>query len=59
MNMKEEPLRDEKLAKEIYFRYSDFKNGIIKECYVIYNGKSVVIDSECFADNKKMNVRLK
>lgn len=59
MNMKGEPLRDKKLAKEMYFRHSDFENGIIKECYIIYNGKSVVVNSGCFTDKGKDECKAK
>lgn len=34
------------LAKNIKFRIDDFKKGVIKECYVVFKGKAVVITKE-------------
>lgn len=43
MNMHDCPLYAGQIAKFISRRSSDFDSGTIKECYVIYHGKSVVI----------------
>ena len=45
MNMKEKLLDVESLARHIDWRKNDFQSGIIKECYVLYHGKAVRIDS--------------
>ena len=53
MNMRQQPLRDIKLAKEIYFRHMDFEDGLIKECYIVYHDKAVRIDSSLFVPNER------
>lgn len=45
MNMKEKLLDVESLARYMDWRKNDFQSGIIKECYVLYHGKAVRIDS--------------
>ena len=45
MNMKEKLLDVESLARCMDWRKNDFQSGIIKECYVLYHGKAVRIDS--------------
>ena len=52
-NMREGPLRSIKLAKELYFRHADFEKDLMKECYVIYRGKAVLIDREVYASGNK------
>lgn len=42
-----------KLSSGINNRYVDFKSGIIKECYVIYRNKAVLIDEGFFTDDIK------
>lgn len=42
-----------RLASGINNRYVDFKSGIIKECYVIYRNKAVLIDEGFFTDDIK------
>jgi hypothetical protein len=37
-------LPSKRLATKINFRHKDFEEDAIKECYVIFNGKSVKID---------------
>lgn len=44
-NMKEKLLDVESLARHMDWRKNDFQSGIIKECYVLYHGKAVRIDS--------------
>ena len=38
-------LRTTKLARAIQGRYQDFVNGIIKECYVVFDNQAVCVDS--------------
>mgnify|MGYP003391031826 CR=1 FL=1 len=45
MNLKENMLQVESMARYIHWRNKDFKSGIIRECYVLYHGKAVKIDS--------------
>ena len=42
-----------KLASAINNRHFDFENGIISECYIIYNGKAVKITTDFFSDDKR------
>jgi len=42
-NLSGYPLKTGDLAKRISWRYSDFENGIIDACYVVYQGKAVRI----------------
>ena len=42
-----------KLASAINNRHLDFENGIISECYVIYNGKAVKITTDFFSRNTR------
>lgn len=42
-----------RLASGINNRYMDFKTGIIKECYIIYRNKAVLIDNGFFTDDIK------
>lgn len=46
MNMRDYPLYANQIAKFISRRRADFEEGIIKECYVLYHGKAVVIKGE-------------
>lgn len=46
MHMSNMPLRDIKLAKELYFRNKDFLEGQIESCYVVYHDKAVVLNPE-------------
>lgn len=46
MNMKNKHFRTADIAKYINWRRNDFDKGIIKECYVIYNGKAVKITKD-------------
>lgn len=48
-NMSDKPMRYNSLAKNLSFRYADFKNDVIVGCYVIYHGKSVLIDESHFS----------
>ena len=45
MHLKEKPLAIGAIARYIEWRQTDFENGIIKECYVIYRGKAVRINN--------------
>lgn len=49
VHMSGQPLRDKILSKNLSFRYADFKNDTIVGCYVIYHGKSVLIDKSHFS----------
>lgn len=42
-----------KLASAINNRHFDFENGIISECYIIYNGKAVKITTDFFSGDKR------
>ena len=44
-------LRTRKLSSSINNRHTDFENGTITECYVIFNGKAVRIGKELFGKN--------
>lgn len=44
MHMREKKLPVSSLAKFIDWRSSDFKAGIIEECYIIYHDKAVLVD---------------
>ena len=46
-------LRTHKLSSAIRNRFEDFENNIIAECYIIFNGKSTVINKECFTGERK------
>lgn len=48
-NMSDKSMRYNSLAKNLSFRYADFKNDTIVGCYVIYHGKSVLIDKSHFS----------
>ena len=43
-----------KLASAINNRHFDFENGIISECYIIYNGKAVKITTDFFSGDKRL-----
>lgn len=45
MHMNNKPLRTIKLAQYIDGRKRDFSNGVIKECYVVYQGNAVRVTS--------------
>ena len=51
--MGDKPFRANTVAKMIRWRSSDFELGIISRCYVIYNGKSIVID-QSVTDNHQV-----
>jgi hypothetical protein len=38
------PLPSNQLSKYIDWRRKDFETGTIKECYIIYRGRAVLID---------------
>lgn len=44
MHMREKKLPVSSLAKFIDWRSSDFKSGIIEECYIVYHNKAVLIN---------------
>lgn len=46
------PLNLERLANKLQGRWEDFEDGIIKECYVIHNGKVARITKEYVFNNK-------
>lgn len=46
MRMGDKVIKWGELARRISWRHSDFQSGTIKECYVIYHGKSVRIGIE-------------
>ncbi|MGYP004422423839 len=46
MHLKNKRLRISELSKYIYWRYSDFEKGLIKECYVVYNNNAIRITAE-------------
>lgn len=52
MNMKDKVLHVGALTKFINWRKADFEQGTIKECYIIYNGKAVVIKSNDISKDK-------
>ena len=37
-------LNENRLATHLLWRKGDFENGLIEQCYVVFNGKSIVID---------------
>jgi hypothetical protein len=48
------PLNLERLANKLQGRWEDFDEGIIKECYVIHNGKVArITENQVFKDEKK------
>lgn len=54
-------LRVQKLTSQINNRHMDFENGIIQECYVIFDNKAVKIESSLFTDDvnqTKDNIRM-
>jgi hypothetical protein len=46
-----------KIASGIYGRYEDFASGIISECYVVHNGKAVVVKPDVFASSEKDTIK--
>ena len=46
-------LPSRKLASAINNRHMDFEDGIISECYIIYNNKAVKITADFFSDDTK------
>lgn len=46
--MRNKPLKTRKLSRKIYNRHFDFEEGTIKECYVVYHDKAVLIDATKF-----------
>ncbi len=44
MHMGTRPLPSNQLSKYIDWRRKDFETGTIKECYIIYRGRAVLID---------------
>ena len=40
-----------KLSSSINNRYMNFRTGVIKECYVIYHNKAILIDSSFFSND--------
>ena len=44
-------LRVNKLAQGINNRHMDFKKGVIEECYVIYDDKTIRVGKEFFSDD--------
>ena len=45
-----------KLASAINNRHFVFENGIISECYIIYNGKAVKITTDFFSGDKRQTI---
>ena len=51
---KSNPLNLERLANKLQGRWEDFEDRIIKECYVIHNGKVArITENQVFKDEKK------
>ena len=46
MHLGEKPLAVGAISRHINWRHTDFENGTIKECYVVYHGMAVVITSQ-------------
>lgn len=46
MHLSEKPLATGAISRYIDWRHLDFENEIIKECYVVYRGKAVVITNQ-------------
>ncbi len=54
MHMQNKTLKVDKFSGRIYNRRKDFKDGLIKECYVVHHGKAVRINaSHIVYDNKE------
>ena len=53
MKMRDQIMRTERLAKEIYNRHRDFQEGKIKECYVVYHDRAVKITIDDFVFRSK------
>lgn len=45
-----------KLATHLNWRHSDFEQGIIRQCYVIFNGKAVMIDKTTIEKESIMQI---
>ena len=58
MHLHEKRINFSEIAKRIFWRESDFSDGSIKECYIIYHDKAVKIDSS-FSDKKSILEDLK
>lgn len=46
MHLSKKPLATGAISRYIDWRHTDFENGIIKECYVVYRGKAVKITNQ-------------
>jgi len=49
--------RRNKLAQRLGWRSADFLNDTIKECYVIYKGKAILLTKNMFSEDRLSNIR--
>ena len=57
MHMADRAILTRKIASGIYGRHEDFANGIVDECYVVHNNKSVVVKPDVFASSDKDTIK--
>ena len=57
MHMANRAIRTRKIASGIYGRHEDFASGLVEECYVIHNSKSVVVKPDIFASSDKDTIK--
>ena len=57
MNMSESNLMTKKIVSGLYGRHDDFSHGCIEECYVVHNGKAVVVKSDAFGARDKDSIK--
>ena len=57
MHVANRAIRTRKIASGIYGRHEDFASGIVVECYVVHNSKSVVVKPVIFNGSDKDTIK--
>lgn len=57
MHMSDSMLRTRKIVSGLLGRHDDFSKGVLEECYVVHNGKAVVVKADAFDAPDKETVR--
>ena len=57
MHMSESILKTKKIVSGLFGRHEDFSHGKLDECYVVHNGKAVVIKADAFEASDKETIK--
>ena len=57
MHMSESILKTKKIVSGLFGRHEDFSRGMLEECYVVHNGKAVVIKADAYAAPAKETIK--